>query len=541
MDSDCNKEGIKQVPDYESDAECCSDNEVSVPVARKKPKLCLDWKLVQKFDNSEQAKTSLNAEGTWSQHYYSVFMFKTNADHDHDEKKEFTSSYGLSDTVKNEINRLFDLKLKPKAIMESLSKMKNIKVPKMSQLRNYLSDRRRAIYGQSTISLGELEAWIHSHSSLPLDPHEVFVVCYRIEDSDEQNPTFRFMKSNKYLIEISKDARVVHADATYKMIWQGFPVLVCVTTDQNRKFHPLCLTISSNEQKEDFKLMFQGLKDKIQEIFESSWNPKVLVCDAAKSIQNAFLEVFGEHVVVRMCWAHAKRKIQERIARIKNKVLRDNILNDVDALHSITDANIFDAASEAFVQKYEDEIEFVTYFRAQWLLQNRNWFLGAAPNSPSTNNALESFNRVIKDSNTLRERFPLSRFLVVAKEMVNQWSNKYITNPDDNYIANTPSLTTKHWTEAYQWTKNKNVFDAQWESFDDFKKQYFSNWFVSLPTERNDWLKGRCDCPVFFKHVIGLAIRLKYVVPPLEAKNILIGEKRKRGRPSKAKRALIVQ
>lgn len=69
MDSDCNKEGIKQVPDYESDAECCTDNEVSVPVARKKPKLCLDWKLVQKFDNSEQAKTSLNAEGTWSQHY----------------------------------------------------------------------------------------------------------------------------------------------------------------------------------------------------------------------------------------------------------------------------------------------------------------------------------------------------------------------------------------------------------------------------------------------------------------------------------------
>ncbi|GBP48789.1 hypothetical protein EVAR_32813_1 [Eumeta japonica] len=91
-------------------------------------------------------------------HNDSVLMFKTNADHDHDEKKEFTSSYGLSDTVKNEINRLFDLKMKPKAIMESLSKIKNIKVPKMSQLRNYLSDRRRTIYGQSTISLGELEA-----------------------------------------------------------------------------------------------------------------------------------------------------------------------------------------------------------------------------------------------------------------------------------------------------------------------------------------------------------------------------------------------
>ncbi|KAL4718266.1 hypothetical protein ACJJTC_013142 [Scirpophaga incertulas] len=252
MDNNFIEEGIQLVPDYESDSKCCTDSEESVLVAKKKPKLSLDWKLVQKFDNFEQAKTFVKAERTWSPSYYrcnklkrrgpqcstkmyllfestsdSVLMFKTNADHDHDEKKEFTSSYGLSDTVKNEINRLFDLKMKPKAIMESLLKIKNIKVPKMSQLRNYLSDRRRTIYGQSTISLGELEAWIHSHSSLPLDPHEVFVLCYRIDDSDEQNPIFRFVMSTKYLIEISKDASVVHVDATYKLIWQGFPVLVC--------------------------------------------------------------------------------------------------------------------------------------------------------------------------------------------------------------------------------------------------------------------------------------------------------------------------
>lgn len=593
------------VPDYDSDTENSSDSEELV--VKKKTKLCLDWNLVQKFDNWEQAETYVKTEGTWALHYChetedgnkkyyrcnklkrrgpqcsariyllldstadSVILFKTNADHDHDEKKEFASTYGLCDTLKNEINRLFDLKMKPKAIMQSLIKMENIQVPKMSQLRNYLSDRRRAVYGQSTVSLGELAAWINSHSSLPIDPHEAFVICHQIDDSDEKNPIFRFIISTKYLIEISKNSSVVHADATYKIIWQGFPILVCGTTDQNRKFHPICLTVSSNEQKEDFKLMFQGLKDKIFEIFEISWNPKVLVCDAAKSIQNAFLEVFGDHVVVRMCWAHAKRKIQERVERIKSKVLRDNILNDVDSLHSITHENVFDAASNAFLQKYKDQTEFITYFKAQWLEQNRNWYLGVAPNSPSTNNALESFNRVIKDTHTLRERFPLSRFLVVAEEMVHQWSNKYITNPEDNYIANIPSLTTKHWTEAYQWAKktkevimlrkddnynyyqipagqatNCEVFDAQWESFDDFKKQNFSKWLVSLPIETEEWREGKCDCPAFFnfyvcKHVIGLAIRLKHVVPPLEAKNIPIGEKRKRGRPSKAKRALIIQ
>lgn len=45
----------------------------------------------------------------------SVLMFKTNADHNYDEIKKFTSSYGLSALVKTEINRLFDLKMKPKS------------------------------------------------------------------------------------------------------------------------------------------------------------------------------------------------------------------------------------------------------------------------------------------------------------------------------------------------------------------------------------------------------------------------------------------
>ena len=43
------------------------------------------------------------------------------------------------------------------------------------------------------------------------------------------------------------------------------------------------------------------------------------------------------------------------------------------------------------------------------------------------------------------------------------------------------------------------------------------------------------------KHVIGMAIRLNHCKPPPAAKDVQIGEKRRRGRPSKAKKALIVQ
>jgi hypothetical protein len=43
------------------------------------------------------------------------------------------------------------------------------------------------------------------------------------------------------------------------------------------------------------------------------------------------------------------------------------------------------------------------------------------------------------------------------------------------------------------------------------------------------------------KHVVGIAIILSYYKPPPAAKNIKIGEKRRRGRPSKTKKALLIQ
>lgn len=78
-----------------------------------------------------------------------------------------------------------------------------------------------------------------------------------------------------------------------------------------------------------------------------------------------------------------------------------------------------------FLKKHDHERNFIAYFKDQWLLQNQYWYLGVAVFSPSTNNALETFNKVIKDSNILRERLQLSRFLFLAKEMVNEWSIKY--------------------------------------------------------------------------------------------------------------------
>jgi hypothetical protein len=72
-------------------------------------------------------------------------------------------------------------------------------------------------------------------------------------------------------------------------------------------------------------------------------------------------------------------------------------------------------------------------------------------------------------------------------------------------------------------------------------------WKVTLPSDASNekWREGKCTCPFFLKkymckHIIGLAIWLKSAKPRAAAKDVPIGEKKKRGRPKQAKKALII-
>ncbi len=68
-----------------------------------------------------------------------------------------------------------------------------------------------------------------------------------------------------------------------------------------------------------------------------------------------------------------------------------------------------------------------------------------------------------------------------------------------------------------------------------FKKRASAIWIVTLPNHENmadNWKQGKCTCPYFLKkymckHLVGLAIRLKYVKPPAVAKDIPISQRRK--------------
>ena len=185
---------------------------------------------------------------------------------------------------------------------------------------------------------------------------------------------------------------------------------------------------------------------------------------------------------------------------------------------------------------------------------------------------------VIKHENTLRGRLVLSGFLVVAIEMVKQWSrDRDEKQPNAILFIKEPNITLSKWTKSYQFAKSPKIIleyaskaknetnyympaDAtekltntqvnkynkqKWNNFDDYKES-LTTWKVTLSKDKSLRKKGSCNCPSFLKefickHVIGLAIRLKYCKLPPAAKDIKIGEKRKRGRPKKATKALITK
>lgn len=293
--------------------------------------------------------------------------------------------------------------------------------------------------------------------------------------------------------------------------------MVVGVTDLDRHLHPSGVSVCTDEKTEDFQFVFQSLSSGIHRVTGQSFLPTTLVADAAEAIHNGFTNVFGLLLII-MCWAHVKRAINKRYKGNRNIVA---ILSDLDLLQSAPSIDSFQIALQLFFEKWKEEEEFISYFKEQWVDHNSNWFEGAQQLTPKTDNALEGKNKWIKDSHFMRERPPLPEFLESLVKMVNDWSCEYI---QDKVFISQPTIDLPLWTRSYQWVKlakrvvvvrngangsysfkvPSKAFETvvefnlhQCKSLDEFQKQVFAYYVVEMPS--NDWRKGTCTCPSFYK------------------------------------------
>ncbi|CAF3712454.1 unnamed protein product [Rotaria socialis] len=171
----------------------------------------------------------------------------------------------------------------------------------------------------------------------------------------------------------------------------------------------------------------------------------------------------------------------------------------------------------------------------------------------------EATNKVVKDDGTFRERHVLSRFLVIASNIINNWSiERDPSSTNAKLFTVKPTICLNLWTSSYQWAKStKDVICRQddvskkyyiparnlesisqadlnkyvnrkWTTFNHFKNS-FDIWCLEIKNG-SDWKTSRCTCPAFLKnyickHIVGMGIRLKLCKPPPAAKNVPIGAK----------------
>lgn len=166
----------------------------------------------------------------------------------------------------------------------------------------------------------------------------------------------------------------------------------------------------------------------------------------------------------------------------------------------------------------------------------------------------------------------MGQFRVVLYAMVKQWSTEYSSGLNIlNFGA--PNIELEQWTNGYNFARsntrvnsirsdrqvvytipvgNSTIDDSfnvsAWKKFEDYRVKAFEFVHTSFdhPITADNWMFGECDCANGFKlfvceHMIGIALRLKMAEAPAAAKTIPIGQKRKRGRPAKAKPALEFQ
>lgn len=155
---------------------------------------------------------------------------------------------------------------KPKRILNNLT-IDKIELPERKKFDALLKQLREEKYGAASINMVELRNWLEENSVIPNEKTKPFIADY-VVSLDEKDPYFRFFVSSKQLLANAASAKTIHADGTYKLVWQGYPVLQIETTDMHRSFHKFGISVCTNERTADYEFMFAAVKKRCENDFQ---------------------------------------------------------------------------------------------------------------------------------------------------------------------------------------------------------------------------------------------------------------------------------
>lgn len=110
--------------------------------------------------------------------------------------------------------------VKPRDVMRNLHQQSITNVS-IRQLRTFIA-KIKDENGIGSLNFGELTELVGQLSVVPTDCDAAFICSSEMVSSSE----FRFFITSKKLLLAASGKRVVHADATYKITYHGYPMHV---------------------------------------------------------------------------------------------------------------------------------------------------------------------------------------------------------------------------------------------------------------------------------------------------------------------------
>lgn len=508
-----------------------------------------------------------------------IKLFKRNADHNCEQLKNKVIVKSTEETRKFVLEQK-RLGNKLDGIILKLRQNPHLSQPNKNHLKHLTSYYAPKVAADKFVSIAKMEEFVKEHIDVPNDLDDAFVVnfnCSAPRTPNEQK-FFRIFYSTKRLLSNALMSDIIHADGTYKIIVQGYPILVIGISDCYRRFHLCGIGITSSESTEDFKFLFESLQIGLIKTTNQEIDPKAIVADAAIPITNGFSAAFDDIQFTRVhCYAHMMSNVHtQSFQRHENN---DLIKADLRTLQLAATKEIFDVGWKFFSAKWaKKESRFVKYFEQNHIQKNSNWYEGCADRTPKTNNFLESFNRLLKQQQTFHLRKPLHEFMVAALMIVRERSTQYVQDksPPTTVVTLTNELRLSGWkyaesdkNMAHELSLNDELFvyvfagknmakitlsDVRAQekfkpkNFDDFIKNAYSIYKLTFADKTvNDWIHAKCTCPAYTKnymckHILAVAYRMEALSPPdslLKQYETPAPKKNPVGRPRKATKALI--
>lgn len=140
-------------------------------------------------------------------------------------------------------------------LIYKLREMENIVQPTKEQVTLVLAYHKEKLPNAS-VSISQMEQFFENNKSMDRNDVDAPFVCH-FECSQPRTPNeakfFRLFYSTPRLLTHANESKIIHADDSYKITVQDYPILPVGISDCDKHFHLCGIAITSGETTEDFR------------------------------------------------------------------------------------------------------------------------------------------------------------------------------------------------------------------------------------------------------------------------------------------------